>query len=171
MSAPLNHPEPLCPTFPVPAAQVSLNTSLPYPSPHPHPHPLQLGFIASWECLVCPQTRPFSPSTHTHDRQSTMQVHAWTCTDGFQQRSEFPQQAWHDACRHGQIGLNPTASLAQALSAFAVTVSRWCLEAKFQSDISPLLTLPTSSPTGLSFESGGTEESCCLFEIFMQRQS
>lgn len=104
------------------------------PLPHPPPPSIRLYCL-----LGMPGMSTDSPilSIHTHDRQSTMQVHAWTCTDGFQQWSEFHWQAWHDAHRHGQIGLNPTSSLAHALSAFPVTVSRWCLEAKFQSDISP----------------------------------
>lgn len=56
-------------------------------------------------------------SIHTHNRQSTMQAHACTCTDGFLQQSEFQWQAWHDIRRHGQIALNQTSSFSEALSA------------------------------------------------------
>lgn len=50
------------------------------------------------------------------------------------------------------------------------TVSRWCLQSTLQSEISPLLTPPLNSPRDLSFVSGGTEESYCVFEIFMQHK-
>lgn len=65
--------DPLCPTFPVLAARVSLNTSW--------LHLLllrpQLGFIADVECLVCPQVRPSSLSLRTIHNGSTSSVLPW----------------------------------------------------------------------------------------------
>lgn len=85
MSAPLNHPEPFCPTFLVPAAQVSLNTSWLYPLPS----------IRLYCWCGMPGMSTGSPILSIHPQQSTMQVHACACPDGFPQRSEFQWKNWH----------------------------------------------------------------------------
>lgn len=85
MSAPLNHPEPLCPTFLVPAAQISLNTSRLYPLPS----------IRLYCWCGMPGMSTGLPILSIHRQQSTMQVRACACPDGFPQQSEFHWKNWH----------------------------------------------------------------------------
>lgn len=140
--------------LPVPPSQPQLPR---YHSANPGFIPcLQLGIIASVECLVCP------PHPHTTDNQQ------WKYMSGlvlmvFRSRVNSSGRSASDTQRHGRISFYQTfiSRPSRPLNA-----NRWCLEAKFQSQISPLL-LITTWPRDLSFVSGDRLERCCLSEIFM----
>lgn len=100
MSTPLNHAKPLCPTFSVPAAQVSLNTSRLYP-----PSSIRLYCRLGMHGMS-----PSSPSTHTEQILNNARAwHAGTRTDGFfHGKVNSSGRSGTDTCRHGQIELNQT---------------------------------------------------------------
>lgn len=138
--------------LPVPPSQpqVSLSESWLYP----------LSSISHY----CQRGMPGMSSPSTHNRQSTMKVHVGACADGFPQQSEFQRKVclWYPETWSDK--LLPDVYLKTFTR--PLDANRWCLEAKFQSQISPLL-LITTWPRDLSFVSGDRLEWCCLSEIFM----
>lgn len=138
--------------LPVPPSQPQLPR---YHSMNPGFIPrLQLGVIASMECLVC----PLHP--HTTDNQQ------------WKYMSRLVLMVFHHRVNSSSRSATETRSDKLLPDVYLKTftrplnANRWCLEAKFQSQISPLLMI-TTWPRDLSFVSVGTLEWCCLSEIFM----
>lgn len=139
MSTPLNHAKPLYPTFSVPAAQVSLNTSWLYPPPS----------IRLYCRLGMHGMSPSSPSTHTTDNQ---QCQGMACWDSywwfFHSKVNSSGRSSTDTCRHGQIELNQTFVMAPfwsfvcqpALHSEQVSPGNWFLVWEFTSAHFTLLT-------------------------------
>lgn len=102
VSAPLNHPKPLCPTFSVPAAQVSLNASRLYPPPS--------IWLYCW--LGMPGMSTGSPILfiHTVNNASTC-LGLYLCFF-FHTKASSSGRPGTDTCRHGQIGFNQTSITA-----------------------------------------------------------
>lgn len=102
VSAALNHPKPLCLTFSVPAAQVSLNTPRLYPPP------------SIWLYCRCgmPGMSIGSPILfiHTHNQQCKHMPGLVL----FHSRPSSSGRPGTDTCRHGQIGFNQTPVTAPA---------------------------------------------------------
>lgn len=146
---------------PAPPCQLQLPR---YHSANPGFFPrLQLGVIASVECLVCPLY------SHTTDSQQ------WKYMSGlvlmvFRSGVNSNGRSDTDTRRHGRISFYPTF-ISRPLEAPSMqTGGAWKLSSNHGfhpsswSQPDPMMTPP---PTPLSFVLGGTLEWCCLSEIFM----